>query len=73
MGKQAISRYTETINYNIDAENFRKPIFILVEIAMEVIISLFMAELIDERITSGQMNQLRNRGKPPNPQLTLSI
>lgn len=38
------------------------PLFLLGEVAMEVIIPLFMAELIDQGITGGQMNQVMKYG-----------
>ncbi|GIP14705.1 ABC transporter [Paenibacillus montaniterrae] len=38
------------------------PLFLLGEVAMEVIIPLFMAELIDQGITGGQMNQVVKYG-----------
>ncbi|WP_433743760.1 ABC transporter ATP-binding protein [Paenibacillus amylolyticus] len=38
------------------------PLFLLGEVAMEVIIPLFMAELIDQGITGGQMNQVTKYG-----------
>jgi len=38
------------------------PLFLLGEVAMEVIIPLFMAELIDQGITGGQMNQVMKNG-----------
>ncbi|MBX4148577.1 ABC transporter ATP-binding protein [Paenibacillus lautus] len=38
------------------------PLFLLGEVAMEVIIPLFMAELIDLGITGGQMNQVMKYG-----------
>ncbi|SDD32700.1 ATP-binding cassette, subfamily B [Paenibacillus sp. UNCCL117] len=38
------------------------PLFLLGEVAMEVIIPLFMAELIDQGITGGQMNQVLKYG-----------
>ncbi|MBB6022228.1 ATP-binding cassette subfamily B protein [Paenibacillus sp. JGP012] len=38
------------------------PLFLLGEVAMEVVIPLFMAELIDQGITGGQMNQVVKYG-----------
>lgn len=38
------------------------PLFLLGEVAMEAIIPLFMAELIDQGITGGQMNQVMKYG-----------
>ncbi|MEK4746064.1 hypothetical protein NST77_00765 [Niallia sp. FSL W8-0177] len=40
---------------------------------MEVIISLFMAELIDQGITSGQMNQVWGIGGSPLTPNSLSL
>lgn len=38
------------------------PLFLLGEVAMEVLIPLFMADLIDQGITGGQMNQIVKYG-----------
>lgn len=46
--------------YNKDT--WLTPLFLLGEVAMEVIIPLFMAELIDKGITGGQMNQVTKYG-----------
>lgn len=43
-------------------ETWLTPLFLLGEVAMEAIIPLFMAELIDQGITGGQMNQVMKYG-----------